>query len=158
VIIDILGPSTLFGELEGSDYAGEVTAEALEETLLCMMRRDNFDRLMAVVPTLEMRITKLTGLRLRRIRNRLVDMLYATVESRLATTLLGLIAEFGVDRPDGVLLDLRLTHSDVAALIASTRETVSVALNSLARRKVIDFREHRILITDRERLARLSGH
>ncbi len=158
VIIDILGPSTLFGEMEGSDDAGEVTAEALEDTLLCMMRRDNFDRLMAVVPTLGMRITKLTGLRLRKIQNRLVDMLYAPVEARLATTLLGLADEFGVVRPDGTLLDLRLTHSDFAALIASTRETVSTALNSLVRRGVIAFRDHRILVTDRDRLARLINN
>jgi len=157
VIIDILGPSTLFGELERGDDAGEVTAEALEETLLCRMRRDNFDRLMAAVPTLGMRITKLTGLRLRKIQNRLVDMLYAPVEVRLATTLLGLMAEFGVVRPDGTLLDLRLTHSDCAALIASTRETVSAALNSLARRGVIAFQDHRMLVTDRGQLARLAG-
>lgn len=157
VIIDILGPSTLFGELERDDGAGEVTAEALEETLLCMMRRDNFDRLMAAVPALGMRITKLTGLRLRKIQNRLVDMLYAPVEARLATTLLGLMAEFGVVHPGGTLLDLRLTHSDFAALIASTRETVSAALNNLARRGIIAFQEHRMLVTDRDQLARLAG-
>lgn len=157
VIIDILGPSTLFGEMEGSDDSGDVTAEALEETLLCMMRRDNFDRLMNAVPTLGMRITKLTGLRLRKIQNRLVEMLYSTVEARLATTLLGLTAEFGVSRPDGMLIDLRLTHSDFAALIASTRETVSAALNSLSRRGVIAFRDHRILLIAPEQLKRLAG-
>ena len=157
VIIDILGPSTLFGELERNDDTGEVTAEALEETLLCRMRRDNFDRLVAAVPTLGMRITKLTGLRLKKIQNRLVDMLYSPVEVRLATTLLGLTAEFGVIRPDGTLLDVRLTHSDFAALIASTRETVSAALNNLARRGVIAFQDHRILVTDQGQLVRLAG-
>lgn len=157
VIIDILGPSTLFGELERGEETGEVTAEALEETLLCMMRRDNFDRLVAAVPTLGTRVTKLRGLRLRKIQNRLVDMLYAPVEARLATTLLGLMAEFGVVRTDGTLLDLRLTHSDFAALIASTRETVSVALNNLARRGVIAFQDRRMLVTDQGRLARLAG-
>lgn len=157
VIIDILGPSTLFGEMAASDDSGEVTAEALEETLLCKMRRDNFDRLMKAVPTLGMRLTKLTGLRLRKIQSRLVDMLYAPVEARLATTLLGLTAEFGITRPDGTLLNLRLTHSDFAALIASTRETVSAALNGLARRGVIAFLDHRILVTDRDQLACLAG-
>lgn len=157
IILDILGPSTLFGELEESDDYGDVTAEALEDTLLCMMRRDNFDRLMAAVPSLGTRVTKLAGLRLLKIQNRLVDMLYAPVEVRLATTLIGLTAEFGISRPDGVLLNLRLTHNDFAALIASTRETVSVALNSLVRHGIIAFLDHRILVTDRERLTRLAG-
>ena len=158
-IIDILGPSTLFGEMEGGLAAdgSEVSAEALEDTLLCMMRRENFDRLMAMVPTLGMRITKLTGLRLRKIQNRLVDMLYAPVEARLAKTFLSLAADFGVTRPDGLLIDLRLTHNDFACLIASTRETVSSVLNALSRRGVIDVRDHRVLLTDPEQIGRLAG-
>lgn len=158
-IIDILGPFTLFGELEGvlTGDDGEVTAEALEDTLLCMMRRDNFDRLMTLVPALGTRITKLSGLRLRRLRNRLVDMLYASVEERLAKTFLNLATEFGIAAQDGVLINLRLTHNDFAELIASTRETVSTALNSLIRRGVIDFRDHRLLLKEPELVRRLAG-
>jgi CRP-like cAMP-binding protein len=158
-IVDILGPSTLFGEMEGGLAAdgGEVTAEALEDTLLCMMRRENFDRLVEMVPALGTRVTKLSGLRLRKIQNRLVDMLYSSVEVRLAKTFLGLATEFGVTRQDGLLIDLRLTHSDFACLIASTRETVSAALNALSRRGVIDFRDHRVLLTDPEQIRRLAG-
>jgi CRP-like cAMP-binding protein len=158
-IIDILGPSTLFGELEGGlDANGsEVIAEALEETLLCMMRRENFDRLMALVPALGTRITKLSGLRLRKIQNRLVDMLYSSVEARLAKTLLGLATEFGVTGEGGLRIDLRLTHHDIACLIASTRETVSTVLNALCRRDTIAIRDHRILLLDQEQLRRLAG-
>ncbi len=158
-IIDILGPSTLFGELEGGlDADGsEVIAEALEETLLCMMRRENFDRLMALVPALGTRITKLSGLRLRKIQNRLVDMLYSSVEARLAKTFLALANEFGVTGRDGLLIDLRLTHNDYAGLIASTRETVSTGLNALCRKGVIDIRDHRVLLKDPQQLTRLAG-
>jgi CRP/FNR family transcriptional regulator, cyclic AMP receptor protein len=157
-IIDILGPSTLFGELEGvlADDS-DVTAEALEDTLLCMMRRKNFDRLMEMVPALGTRVTAFSGLRQRKIQNRLVDMLYSSVESRLAKAFLGLASEFGVAIRDGVLIDLRLTHNDFACLIASTRETVSAVLNSLSRRGVIEFRDHRVLLKDPERVKRVAG-
>ena len=158
-IIDILGPSTLFGELEGGlDTDGsEIRAEALEDTLLCMMRRENFDRLMTLVPALGPRITTLSGLRLRKIQNRLVDMLYSSVEARLAKTFLALAADFGVTGKDGLLIDLRLTHNDYAALIASTRETVSAGLNALSRKGIIHIRDHRVLLTDRQQLSRLAG-
>jgi CRP/FNR family transcriptional regulator len=156
-IIDILGPSTLFGELEGVNDDNEITAEALEDTLLCMMRRKNFDLLMELAPALGMRVTAFRGLRLRKIQNRLVDMLYSSVEARLAKTFLGLAAEFGVASQDGVLINLRLTHNDFACLIASTRETVSTVLNSLCRRGVIDFRNHRVLLADPEQINRLAG-
>ncbi|MDK9719018.1 MAG: Crp/Fnr family transcriptional regulator [Trichlorobacter sp.] len=148
LILDILGAGTLLGELvwePSSDDAG-ITAEAMEETLLCMMQRDNFDHLMELVPKLSTRITKLCGLRLKRIQNRLVDMLYCSVEVRLARTLLNLSEEFGVSEPEGVLIDLRLTHNELAGLIASTRETVSAMLMELHRKGLIEFCRHRILL------------
>jgi CRP-like cAMP-binding protein len=158
-IIDILGPSTLFGELEMvlDTDDNDISTEALEDSLLCMMRRNNFDRLMELVPALGMRVTAFRGLRLRKIQNRLVDMLYSSVEARLAKTFFGLAAEFGVACQDGVLINLRLTHNDFACLIASTRETVSTVLNSLCRRGVIDFRNHRVLLMDPEQIKKLAG-
>lgn len=160
LILDILGGGTLFGELEQDKTADteEMTAEAMEDTLLCMMHRKNFDRLMELVPALSIRITKLTGLRLKKIQNRLVDMLYCSVETRLAKTLLTLADEFGVMQPDGgVRINLRLTHYDLAGLIASTRETVSFMLKEFRRNGLIESQDHRLVITRKEQLALLCG-
>lgn len=157
LILDILGGGTLFGELEGeADYDDEeITAEAMEDSLLCMMRRQNFDRLMAVVPGLSVKITKFTQFRLKKIQNRLVDMLYCSVETRLAKTLLSLADEFGTVHPVGIIITLRLTHSDLAGLIASTRETVTCVLKEFRKRGLIDFQDRFIQISSRERLADL---
>lgn len=159
LILDILGGGTLFGELELEHATDdeEVTAEAMEDTLLCMMRRENFNRLMELVPALSIRITKLSGLRLKKIQNRLVDMLYCSIDVRLAKTLLALADEFGTVQPCGVLINLRLTHNDLAALIASTRETVSSALNSFRNKGAIEYSGHHFIISNRERLAMLAG-
>ncbi|MGE0919331.1 Crp/Fnr family transcriptional regulator [Trichlorobacter lovleyi] len=159
LILDILGAGTLLGELV-REPAGDdegVTAEAMEETLLCMMQRDNFDHLMELVPKLSTRITKLCGLRLKRVQNRLVDMLYCSVEVRLARALLNLAEEFGVSLPDGMLIDLRLTHNELAGLIASTRETVSAMLMELHKRGLLEFRRHRILLVQPMKLAAIAG-
>lgn len=159
LILDILGGGTLFGELECGAHPDdeEITAEAMEDTLLCMMRRENFDRLMALVPALSIRITKFIGFRLKRIQNRLVDMLYCSVETRLAKTLVGLADEFGTVQPGGILIGLRLTHSDLAGLIASTRETVTSVLKEFRNRGLIDYQDRFLLLSSRERLAELIG-
>lgn len=160
LILDILGAGTLLGELvreSSGDNNEGITAEAMEDTLLCMMQRDNFDRLMELVPKLSTRITKLYGLRLKRIQNRLVDMLYCSVEVRLAKTLLNLAEEFGVAQPEGVLINLRLTHNELAGLIASTRETVSAMLMELNKRGMLEFRKHRILLVQPVQLAVVAG-
>lgn len=154
LILDMLGSGTLLGELlwePGIDDEA-ITAEAMEDTLLCMMRRENFDQLMELVPSLSTRITKLCGLRLKRIQNRLVDMLYCSVEVRLARTLLCLADEFGVAQSDGLLINLRLTHNELAGLIASTRETVSSILMELYKRGLITFHRHRIVLVQQAEL------
>ena len=158
LILDILGGGTLFGELELEHHTDdeEITAEAMEDTLLCMMRRGNFDRLMELVPALSIRISKLTGLRLKKIQNRLVDMLYCSVETRLAKTLLSLADEFGASQPGGVLISLRLTHNDLAALIASTRETVSSILAVFRKKGLIEYSGHHFIINSREQLTKLT--
>lgn len=159
LILDILGEGTLFGELEAGHQAEdeEMTAEAMEDTLLCMMRRENFDRLMQLVPGLSVKITKLAGLRLKKIQNRLVDLLYCPVENRLARTLLGLAKEFGMAHPDGILISLRLTHNDLAALIASTRETVSTILAEFRKKGLIEYTDRRLVLGNQEQLKLLAG-
>jgi CRP/FNR family transcriptional regulator, cyclic AMP receptor protein len=159
LILDILGAGTLLGELtrEVSGDDEGITAEAMEDTLLCMMQRDNFDHLMEIVPKLSTRITKLCGLRLKRIQNRLVDMLYCSVEVRLARALLNLAEEFGVAQPEGLLINLRLTHNELAGLIASTRETVSAMLMELHKRGMLEFQKHRILLVQPVKLMAIAG-
>jgi CRP/FNR family transcriptional regulator len=44
-----------------------------------------------------------------------------------------LATEHGIERPGGTLLDVRLTHADIASLVGSTRETVSLELSNLAK-------------------------
>jgi CRP-like cAMP-binding protein len=157
LILDILGGGTLFGELEHRTDYEDMAAEAMEDTLLCMMRRENFDHLMKLVPALSIRITKLTGFRLKKIQNRLIEMLYCSVERKLAKTLLNLAEEFGLVQQGDILINLRLTHSDLANLIASTRETVSSVLKKFRDNGLIDCRDHRFILLSKERLTRLAN-
>jgi len=45
----------------------------------------------------------------------------------------GLAGERGVECGDDVVLDVKLTHNDIASLVGSTRETVSLEMSQLAR-------------------------
>ena len=56
------------------------------------------------------------------------------------------------------LIDVRLTHQDLANMIASTREAVSKVMSELQRDGVIETRNRRIAILDRGALSkRASG-
>ena len=59
------------------------------------------------------------------------DLAYLTVPQRLLRQLHRLAIEYGKPVTDGVLLDIRLTHADLAALIGTTRESVSLQMAQL---------------------------
>jgi len=61
------------------------------------------------------------------------DLAFAKVPDRILNLFERLAAEHGVGVPDGTRLDVRLTHADIASLIGSTRETVSLEMSNLAR-------------------------
>jgi CRP/FNR family transcriptional regulator, global nitrogen regulator len=55
-----------------------------------------------------------------------------------------------------VTIDLRLTHQDLAAMVASTRESVTKVLNEMRNRDLIEIEAGRITLKDSRALAELS--
>ncbi len=116
----------MFGELGAvEENDRDETAEVVEDGLICIMSKSNFDTMLKMVPGLSIRLNKIIGFRKRKIENKLLDLLFSTVEERLAKTIVNLLDDFGV--PDGTsyILKVKLTHQDLSDLIASTRETTT---------------------------------
>jgi CRP-like cAMP-binding protein len=64
---------------------------------------------------------------------------------------------FGEDDPAEILLGVRLTHQDLANMIASTREAVSKVMSEFQRDGVIEARNRRIAILDPGALAKRAA-
>ena len=158
ITLDLLKGGTLFGELGALDERDrDETAEVIEDGLLCIMSRTHFDEMLKIVPGLSIRLNKIIGLRRRRIENRLMDLLYSTVEERLAKTLINLLDDFATPDDDTYILKIKLTHQDLSELIASTRETTTATLNKLIKEGLIMYEGKYIKILDKESLEQLSG-
>lgn len=68
------------------------------------------------------------------------------VERRLVLKLQQLAERFGRVTPEGVRLDLRLTHQELADMVGAVRETVTIALGNLARSGELSITNRTILI------------
>jgi CRP/FNR family cyclic AMP-dependent transcriptional regulator len=158
IILDIVAGGTIFGEMAVIDpRERDESAVVLEDGLLCIMKKADFDRLIQIVPGLSVRMTKMIGLKRWKIENKLLDLLQRTVEQRLAKTFLNLLDDFGVPQGNGFLLKIKLTHKDYADLIASTRETVTVALNKMKNEGMIDFDGKYLVITAVAKITKLAA-
>lgn len=154
-ILDIVKAGTVLGDVAvvGSLEKDE-SAEVMENGLLCIMRKADFERLVQFIPGLAIRMAKIIGpgIRRRKLEAKLLDFLYSTVEQRLAKTFLSLLEDFGLPDNKGYVINIKLSHKDYADLVASTRETVTATLSKLRKNGVIDFADKFVVIKSMDKL------
>ncbi len=145
--IDVLKPGDIFGELVlAGEKERETIAEALEDSFICIIKKEDFERFVRKNPAFSFTLTTLMGSKLRRIENRLEDIIFHDVRTRIMSILSDMATQYGSPVQGGTRIALRLTHQDIANIIGATRETVTVELNNLKREGHITIRERNIII------------
>jgi len=134
VTVAILGPGDMFGEdaLFGGTERTTV-ATCMEETLICKAHADDLIGLLTGNSGLALNVAQMLSDRLGDASATIEDLAYAKISDRLVNLFERLAGELGRPADDGTFLDVRLTHQDIASIIGSTRETVSLEMNHLVR-------------------------
>ncbi len=154
-ILVFVEPGEIFGELSVVDPTSrQEYTEASEATQLVLIPREEIHRVMRDHPDLTMGITKLIGVRRRRVERRLRNLLFHSNRERLVHLLLELIEQYGRSVENGIELSIKLSHQDMANIIGSTRETVTVVLGELQREGMIEIARRRVKIVDLAKLGR----
>jgi CRP-like cAMP-binding protein len=151
------GPGDIFGEaclIDGGPR--EEMAEAMENALVTEVERTHFEKLLQTYPSLGYRMTKVLAQRRREIESKIENLVFKDVNSKLAELLLRLGTEYGVDDARGTLVALKITHQEMANLIGSTRETVSLTLAQFKKRGLILTDGRKVILADREGLRALA--
>jgi CRP/FNR family cyclic AMP-dependent transcriptional regulator len=153
-ILTFIEPGEVFGELALIDVEPRHEyAEAVEESRVLAVPRENLLWLMEKRPDVALHITRLLGFRRRRIENRLRNILFRSNRERIACLLMELLETYGRPAGSGWEIRLRLSHQDLANLIGATRERVTVTLGLLQREGLIVVSRRRLFVLDRPRLA-----
>jgi len=150
-------PGEIFGEtclIDGEPR--EEMAEAMENALVTEIERGVFDELLRTQPSLGYRMTKILAQRRREIEAKIENLVFKDVNAKLAELLLRFADEYGVEDARGTLVALKITHQEMANLIGSTRETVSLTLAQFKKRGLIQSEGRKVIITDREGLKALA--
>jgi CRP/FNR family transcriptional regulator, cyclic AMP receptor protein len=132
VTVALLGPGDLFGEeVLFGDQPRTTVAVVVEDALLCTSRAEDVFALMTRDPALALNVARLLSDKLDAARSTMEDLAYARIADRIEHLYRKLALEHGVAVRGGTKIALRLTHADVASLVGSTRETVSVEMAKL---------------------------
>ena len=132
VTVALLGPGDMFGEETLFDRVARTThAVVVEDALLCTARAEDLFALLSNDPPLALNVARVLTERLDDARSTMEDLAYARVGDRIEHLYRKLALEHGVPCAGGTRVELRLTHADIASLVGSTRETVSVEIAKL---------------------------
>ena len=150
-VIATLGPGSVFGEDSILGGQGPDThAVALERCTIWTMPRQRALEISSTDAMFGFGLMQAMGQRVMEAENRLEQMAYSTISSRLAALLL----ELGGEEPRDTV---RATHQELADMLGTWRETVSKTLQEFRRRGWIASGRRQLTLLDKEALQLEAG-
>lgn len=153
-ILAFVEPGELFGELALVETGQrEERAEVVNNATVVLIPSDYLKELMATSADLSLGVTKLIGLRRRRIERRLRSLLFRSNRDRLTHLLVELSEQYGMATSEGIELKIKLSHQDLASIIGATRETVTTLLGEMQSEGLLIIRRQKLVLLNLPRLA-----
>ena len=146
VLHEIIGPGEMFGDMSAIlDIPRTTSAQALEASLLCKIRRKDFETLLSMYPELSFQLLKSVGLRLKQAEAQLVNVICNDVSRRVRETLIDLMVKESGTLPDRPI-KIKITQQDLANLIGASRQKTWQTLKELEDSGVLRLMYRSILV------------
>lgn len=145
---DIIGAGDL-----GSRTTRQMTVRCLEPCMLYTLAYARFNSLVDRFPELAHAIIHALSLRLRWVARLAVILETESGHQRISEVLLALADRFGVPSPHGTLIDLKLTHEDLASISGVSRQYANITIGDLRKRGLVRLEKRSIILTNYAKLA-----
>jgi CRP/FNR family transcriptional regulator len=149
------GPGDIFGELAMfDDERRSATVEALDDLQALAILGADFRRLLREHPDIAVKLVISLGRRLRAANERLSRQSFQTVQSRVASVLIGLIEQAQSEGAAASDVLVTATQAEVAQLAGSSRESASRFLAVLERAGIVTQGRGKLTVHDPAALQR----
>jgi CRP/FNR family transcriptional regulator len=151
LIKDILTSPDMFGDLSMDGHcACDEYAEALTaNTVVCMINSHELKKFIEEHPGMAVAYANMMNKKLRKMENRHSDLVFYDAKARLIRFIRNWAITDGNKVGDKIILDNYLTHTDIANVIATSRQSVNVLLNELRDAGLLFYNRKRIELNDR---------
>lgn len=151
LIKDILTSPDMFGDLSMDGHcACDEYAEALTaNTVVCMINSYDLKKFIGEHPVMAVAYANMMNKKLRKMENRHSDLVFYDAKARLIRFIRNWAITDGNKVGDKIILDNYLTHTDIANVIATSRQSVNVLLNELRDAGLLFYNRKRIELNDR---------
>ena len=141
----------------GDIYSGHTRAlcSALEDSEVALIPFQTFKTILAETPAFSLSVIKVLGDALKNSINVIENLAFRDVNERLLSYLLSIAEVKGVSTDNGLQIKFGLTHEEIATMIGSTRQTVSLFFNNLQKEGLLTVQKGKITIHDLAALKKL---
>jgi CRP/FNR family transcriptional regulator len=152
-VLTILQEGDIFGELSLFDEDPHpLTAEVMEDARLLIIPWNEMEKMIIKRPSLAIKIIEALSKKTRLLTSQVRELVFQDAAGRLASLISRLAEDFGREIEEGTVIDLVLTHQEIANLIGSSRVTVTKLINKFIDDGMITIKKRKIIITDFESL------
>lgn len=132
-------------------------AIALEDSEVCVMRMNDFDRLATEMPVLQTQLRRLMSQEIARSHNLMKTLGALRSEQRLAAFLLNLSERLSALGYSPYEFILRMSREEIGNFLGLTLETVSRLFSRFAREGLLKIQQREVMLLDLDALRELSG-
>lgn len=141
---DICGELTLF--TSSPKYL--LSAKVIEDAEVATVNKDVIEHEIFQNNALAFEFMKWMSDHFRRTQTKFRDLVLNGKKGALYSTLIRMTNSYGVEKPEGILIDLPLTNQELANFCGTSRESTNRILNELRREEIISSYKGRIIIHD----------
>jgi CRP/FNR family cyclic AMP-dependent transcriptional regulator len=151
-ILAIHRPGDFFGEMALLDgKTSPATVSAMEDCKIISISSADFHNHLMRNEKVVKQIIQVLCARLRQVWQA-QTLSYSNAEARIRMGLYELSKKHGIRDSRGTIIDLKITHQELAEMVGTSRETVTRAMARLRQQKILQIEQRRIILSDPEAL------
>jgi CRP/FNR family transcriptional regulator len=148
-ILAIHRAGDFFGEMALLDgKTSPATVSAMEDCRIASISKGDFYNLLMSNDKVVRQIIQVLCARLRQVWAQVQALSYSSAEARIRGGILELARKHGVPDSRGIIIDLKITHQEMAEMVGTSRETVTRALARLRADGVLTLEGRRIILLE----------
>lgn len=136
----------------GGDLNNHYYLEALTSLELWRAPQEEFLKFIRTEPELFYELSEQTSFRVGGLLRRIEYLVFGNAYTKVAATLLACGRRFGLQYGEGVVVNLPLTHKDIATLVGITRETTCLEMRKLEKKGLISHYGKLLVVKSLKRL------
>ncbi|MBG9378248.1 Crp/Fnr family transcriptional regulator [Panacibacter sp. DH6] len=141
---DIFGDLSLSNNLPAHEFAEALTANSI----ICCFNVAEFKKLLQESPAMAIGYAGMVNQKLKKMESRHSDLVFYDAKARLIRFIKYWAKTDGNRMGNKIVLHNYLTHSDIAAVIATSRQSVNVLLNELRDAGLLFYNRKKIELND----------